>query len=89
MKNYDTYNYTIAQHYAVAMVNSDESGMEDEDIKLLDAFSDALLKRHGNAHIIIEPNDQEAKFTHCDVCSLMADCLDVIVMVEKVSKWKI
>jgi hypothetical protein len=83
MKNFDVYNYTISRHYAVTMVNADDSGLEPEDIELLDQFEKDLIERHGTAHIIIEPSEQETEFTQCDVSGLASDCYKVIVMIEK------
>ena len=70
---------TMSVHLITAMVNSDESGLNEEDIKAIDR----AIKYHGPVFHIYCPDETETDFTRCDLTGLISDCLTVTVDVSK------
>ena len=47
-----TITYMLPTHWACALVNSDESGMEDDDIAQLNEFVDDMVRTYGSCHCV-------------------------------------
>lgn len=47
-----TVQYTLPEHWACALINGDETGLDDEDQAALDAFVDDMVKEHGSCHCV-------------------------------------
>ena len=45
----NTVTLTLPQHWMAALINSDLSGYDDEEIDQLELFTDFMLKTYGNA----------------------------------------
>ena len=71
----DVYEYTIPSYYASAMVTGDVSGLEDEDIEALDAFTETVIATVGHAH---PAKTIDAGFVHYhDMNNGGADCVKI------------
>lgn len=76
---FDTYTYTIAQHWACALVNNDWSGLADDECAQLQDFIASLP---GPGHW--DFSDEESHFARDDVSGLFADCIDAIYLVRSI-----
>lgn len=75
-KKIKTYEYTIAEHYAPALINGDHTGLEDNESRAVDQFEQWVIKEHGYGHWSYRDN-ADAYFDRCDVCELMANCVPI------------
>ena len=76
----DYYKYTIATHFLSALINSDCSGLTDEDERQLNVFLDNLPDDAVNStHSSWDYGApfEGTDFARCDVCDLHADCMTV------------
>ena len=75
MKDY--YTFTIASHYASALINGDYTGLEDNEEKELNNFLAHLKREYGTSNLILTDyyEHNEADFNKDDVTNLWADCL--------------
>ena len=64
--------YAIASHFACAIVNGDETGLDDEESHLLESFQRHLIETHGLGDLILI--HAESEFARDEVTGLMADC---------------
>lgn len=48
----DTLTLALPTHWACALVNGDESGFEDDDVKAMDAFLDDMIATYGHCWCI-------------------------------------
>lgn len=69
MRDYETYEYRVATHYAAAIFNGDVSGLEELDASALDLFMSDIP-----ANSTLEWKDEGEWFTQDEVSGLMADC---------------
>jgi len=67
----DYIEFNIAGCYLSGLINGDVSGLNDEDIKLLDEF-EGNLQHPGYWYVISE----ESNFSRDEVSYLMADCYE-------------
>lgn len=44
--------YELPAHWAVALINGDESGFDDDDSDALGRFTDDMIARHGQCHCV-------------------------------------
>jgi hypothetical protein len=51
-KKIKTLTLELPVHWACALINSDESGMDDEDIAALNAFVDDMVRNYGSCHCV-------------------------------------
>ena len=65
------YNYTIADHWLSPIINGDYSGLEDDEVKTLDAFL-ADLPANGIWDVVSD----EGHFTRDEISDLHANCFD-------------
>jgi len=72
-----TYIFTIASHYASALVNGDYSGLEDNEEKELNNFLAYLEREYGTSNLVLTDYyaENEADFNRDDVTNLWANCL--------------
>lgn len=79
MSETKTIELNIGREIVAALVNADESGLSEDDIKAIDQ---AILDYGPHFHIICPSGDNlEASFSKCDITRLYADCLRVSVQV--------
>lgn len=67
-----TKTFCISEHFLCALINNDESGLEDNDIKFLNNF----LEKNKLGHAIC-PSDCETDFRKCVITNLYSSCLDI------------
>lgn len=79
----ETFDYNIAECYGVAIINDDWTGLEDEDIVLLEKF---LNKNKG--HWIVNDMDAESDFIIDEVSGLRADCIKMNLTPPCEHTWK-
>ena len=61
----DLLSFTIPTWALSALVNSDESGMEDEDIEKLNKFTDEIALEYGNANFMMgNEEEMQSHFTY-------------------------
>ena len=70
--------YTLPAHWACALVNSDTSGLDDEEEAALDAFTEYMMEQYGRCWCL--DCDEETWFTsyHDATCYGIGGC-DVAV----------
>lgn len=73
----DYYKYTVATHFLSAIINSDCSGLTDEDERQLDAFLDNLPHDAVNGSWDYGAPFAGTEFARCDICDLHAECMTV------------
>lgn len=69
---FDTYTYTIAAHFLPALINGDETGLDDAESAQLAAFIDALP---GHGHWSYD-SDYSDNFARCDITGLHSTTVD-------------
>ena len=52
MAKIETITAMLPTHWACALVNGDESGMEDEEIAQLNEFVDDMVRTYGSCHCV-------------------------------------
>lgn len=63
----------IGKHFAVVIANGDYSGMEDDDIKLIDTW---LENNPADVYSFYDADgDSQYDFCRCEVTGLMSDCI--------------
>ena len=70
MKN-DFFTYTIAEHWVCAIENGDYTGLDDDEIPLLNEFLDSLPR-----NALGWDWSEETNFTHDEISGLMAQCVE-------------
>ena len=75
MKDY--YIFTIASHYASALINGDYTGLNDAEEKELNDFLAHLKREYGTSNLILTDYyaENEGDFNRDDVTNLWANCL--------------
>lgn len=61
--------FSVSESYVTAIENNDFSGLESEDIELVEDF----LARLENGQLLLQ--DGEPSFYECEVSNLMANCV--------------
>ncbi len=74
--NIKTVTYNISDHYLSALINNDFSGLEEDDVKILNEFIDRGLAEYPMFYTLY-PNDTETNFSRCDICNLYSNCIEV------------
>lgn len=77
----ELYEYQVAGHFCPALINSDSSGLSDEECAQLEQFErvaheTASADGFCNGHIW-DITEEYPHFRTCDVCRLEANCYDV------------
>ena len=54
-----TVTRTLPSHWASALVNDDESGLENEDIEALNAFCESMIAQYGSYHCVDVSEDEQ------------------------------
>jgi len=72
---FDYYTFNIAGHYLSAIINGDESGLNDEEQRQLDTFLDNLPVNNG--HFDAMDLDNGGSFTACEVSGLYSETYEV------------
>ena len=79
-----TLDLELPVDWAVALINSDETGLEDDDQAALDAFVDWMLSKYGKCWCVNVSDDESGNFKHyhdasefgvlaCDVATFTFD----------------
>ena len=71
----DYYEYTIAGVCLPPLINGDYSGLEEHEIKALEAWY--FHTQNNTQSDLFEVVDEESSFRQCEVCDLYADCYTV------------
>lgn len=71
----DYFEYRMAGHFVSALINGDFSGLDNDEVNLLDDWHD--LTRMNSFSNAFEVVDEEASFSVCEVCDLFAECYRV------------
>lgn len=81
---FEEYNYVLPASWASAIINSDTSGMSDEEEEELDQFYLEELSQFKNYTITLKDMEQEPYFARkSDAGFLGGDMLDFVVIVIK------
>lgn len=87
MRTWDSYDYKVSTYYLSALINGDDSGLEDGD-------SDDLIRFEVDAHNAARrdgfivghwscESDDEGDYGTCDVSGLYANIVELKLMVHK------
>jgi len=73
----DNLIFTIASHYASAIVNGDYSGLEDHEEKELNGFLDHLMREFNSNDLQLTDYylQNEPDFNRCEISNLYANCI--------------
>ena len=66
--------YTVADHFLSAIINGDDSGLDDDDKAQLEAFYEKESTGCESGHWDTD-SEEEASFSQCDICGLYANCV--------------
>jgi hypothetical protein len=69
----DYYEYAISETFSSALVNQDISGLDDNELRQLDAFIGSVPQGLMAGTFVIE--DGEPNFERCEICELHANCV--------------
>ncbi len=58
-KKIKTYTLMLPTHWACALINGDESGMDDDEIAMLNEFVDNTVRVYGSCHCVDVSEDTE------------------------------
>lgn len=75
--------YIIPMHYAYALINADNTGLNEAEIKELDEFQNDVNKEHGNASFIHGGEENDLGFCHNDVNSLGGDATKLFIRADE------
>lgn len=83
MKEQERYEVKFPDYALGYMVNADASGLEDEDIKAVDAYMQWYYDRAKeiNGHVIFSCGDDEAYFTWNPEFGLACNVVDCIILI--------
>jgi hypothetical protein len=79
--------YTLPSHWAGALINGDDSGLDAEDIAALEAFESDMIRQYGSCWCLSVGDDEVGDFrryhdaTHYGV--LACDVLDFVFDVAR------
>lgn len=59
MAKIKTYTLMLPAHWAVALINGDESHMDDEDCAALEAFTNDMVRTYGSCHCVDVSEDTQ------------------------------
>jgi len=86
MSDYNTYEYIIPSWAMTALVNGDDSGLDDDEIRELDEFEQGLIKEHGHANLSLRDIDGKDNLGFCfqnDINYSGDTCYRMYLLVEK------
>lgn len=58
-KKIETVTFMLPTHWAAALINGDETGMDDEDSAALEAFTKDMVRNYGSCHCVDVSGDTE------------------------------
>ncbi len=76
---FDSYSYSIAEYYLPALINSDLTGMEYNELVNLSDFEKSLPD--GMGHWSMPDPTESVSFKRCEVSGLYANCHDMEYLV--------
>ena len=86
MPKFETVEYILPVSWASALINGDVSGLEPDELELIEWFCLDVIAEHGNAHFSCGDLDDEKSFCkNHDVWYLMplaADCAPFYILQE-------
>ena len=80
---WDYYEHKICTCYLSAMINADESGLEDDEIELLNAWEKEAIKKVEGVESFHWDFDEESYFGKDEVTGLMADVVVARLMFKE------
>jgi hypothetical protein len=73
-KQVNTTEFTIGSHFIPALINGDDSGLNDKETVDLDTFDRFIRENQGQGHWSV-PGDAELAL--CEINETMSDCLTI------------
>lgn len=70
----DYVEFTLSDHWASAVINSDYSGLSDEEERQLDAFLQAVAAERGAGHWDGWAEEDSQGFDRDEITGLRGDC---------------
>lgn len=76
-------SYQVGSHFIPALINDDESGLEDNEIELLNSFVQSLSSKHQSKVFTTsnDPYEYEDEFALCEITNLYSSCSKLIVLI--------
>ena len=86
IKIIDHFEIYIGDHFLPALINGDYTGLDEDEIGLLDHWiesnnSEILNDYPYGCHLIYDIQDYEPSLADCDIIGLYADCVGLVVNV--------
>ena len=75
------YEYKISKHLACALINDDESGLDDDEATILWEWEQNLPNHYhfkAKMHKVFEVSEDEEE-TICEACNLWSECVTLTV----------
>ena len=69
-----TFTYSIAECFLSALINGDDSGLDESESQALDDFQAHVIESHGVGHWSV--NDEYVEFARDEVTGLRANCIN-------------
>lgn len=86
---FEQYTFTVSKHFLPAIINGDDTGLDDSDSVQLEVFMGVTLAScamHGMKiinHHWADDSDDDTNFARCEITNLMADCTTLRLMVQQ------
>lgn len=77
--------YELPAHWAVALINGDESGFDDDDSDALDRFTDDMIAHYGQCHCV-DVSDEPTFMTYHDAHAYGVLACDTLTYTFDVTK---
>jgi hypothetical protein len=59
-----TVSYTLPEHWASALINGDDTGLDDRETKALDFFVEYMVEKHGACRCLDVSGESDFKKYH-------------------------
>lgn len=72
----ETIDYTLPVHWASALINGDDSGLDDDEQDALDEFVNDMVQQHGKCYCIgVKEDTNFVKYHDAEIYGILAcDC---------------
>ena len=86
---FEMYSFTVAKHFIPAIINGDDTGLDDNDSVQLEVFmgvtlaSCAMQGMTSTNHHWSDDGDDNTNCARCEITNLMADCATLHLMVQQ------
>jgi len=85
MKIIEMYEYTIGKHFLPCLINGDYSGLNDEEVEIIDNFEDQLgdILEKENAYTWNVEYTECYNYSKCELTGMFGEVADVKIVFMK------